>query len=536
MTGTLVASGIEPAASTRLASLVLVTENVSYEAVPAAGPLVEALRGVGYTLEAAIADLVDNSISAGASQVLVTFGWEEAESYIAIADNGSGMDQQGLVEAMRLGSRDPRQVRAPHDLGRFGLGLKTASFSQCRSLTVASRVRGASLAALRWDLDHITDTGRWSLLEPHPRSPSRLASLDEFQSGTVVLLERLDSLVPRGVVEGDGARQRFLDMALAVKRHLAMIFHRYLDGARPRLVMHVNGRGDANRVRPWDPFLLEHPATTRTPPEKLGTACGTVSVQGFVLPHRDQLQPREFDSAAGPAGWAAHQGFFVYRNERLLLAGSWLGLGSPRAWTQEEGFRLARLRLDLPNTCDMAWKIDVKKSVARPPHDVRVRLTDLAEHVRGRARRVLAYRSPLPSREVQQSLRRAWVVSGGAAAPAYRIDREHPAVSALLNSEPGSCSGVPSVAEAALRVIENTMPVERIWLDAPPADRRGDTTEGQDADAMRPVLLAVYRHLVLVVGLAPAAAREQLRRTEPFHTQPALIDQLPDEPGERRDA
>ena len=123
-------------------------------------------------------------------------------------------------------------------------------------------------------------------------------------------------------------------------------------------------------------------------------------MQCHVLPHKDQLTAQQEQSAAGPDGWTAQQGFYVYRNARLLVAGSWLGLGQGRSWTKEEAHRLARIRLDLPNSVDRDWKIDIRKSIARPPAAIRARLGRLAEDTRRRARDVFAHRgqmsAPIP--------------------------------------------------------------------------------------------------------------------------------------------
>ena len=205
-----------------------------------------------------------------------------------------------------------------------------------------------------------------------------------------------------------------LDLVDEVERHLAMVFHRYLGGVRRPLQIFINGRA----VEPWDPFLKSHPATWSSPVERISTLRGTVEVQCHVLPHKDHLTQRQDRSAAGPHGWTAQQGFHVYRNQRLILAGSWLGLGHGRSWTKEEAHRLARLRLDLRNSADADWKIDIRKSIASPPVSLRPDLTRLAEDTRSRARRVFAHRgqprSPNQGRTVAQAWKAEHAASGGA--------------------------------------------------------------------------------------------------------------------------
>ena len=214
---------------------------------PKAGAMIEALRGLGYTPASALADLIDNSLSAHADRVDLLFFWNGQRSRIAVVDNGEGMDACELERAMRLGERSPVEKRAAHDLGRFGLGLKTASFSQCRRMTVASK-KGASTSCFRWDLDVLAacEDGGWYLLEgAAPESISVLEQLDALATGTVVLWEMLDRIVTPGFSEQD-----FLDLMDRVESHLAMVFHRYLGGWSPRLKLSINGR----EVAPWDPF------------------------------------------------------------------------------------------------------------------------------------------------------------------------------------------------------------------------------------------------------------------------------------------
>lgn len=483
--------------------------------------MIEALRGLGYSAATALADIIDNSIAARATTVDLTFIWNGSESAITILDDGEGMDAEMLDRAMRLGEINPLADRNPQDLGRFGLGLKTASFSQCRRLTVASRSIGR-VECLRWDLDVIAasrDDG-WHLLEgPAEESAKLLSPLDSMKSGTLVLWENLDRIVTPGCAE-----QEFLNLIDRVQQHLAMVFHRFLAGPVPRLRLKINGRP----VSPWNPFMPNHPATWSSPIERIATDAGVIEVQCHVLPHKDRLDSREHELMAGPDGWTSQQGFYVYRNERLLVAGGWLGLGRGRAWTKEEAHRLARIRLDIPNTADAAWKIDIRKSTARPPLCARERLTRLAEDARARARKVFAHRG--------QSVRvaaggdpimQAWAAEHFSGGMRYRIDHDHPAVKAVLESA-GSLA--PDI-RAMLRVIEETIPVQRIWLDTAEGHETPRTGfAGEAPGEVRAVLEVMYRNLVVRKSVPPDQARLQLLRTDPFHQYPELVAALPDVP------
>lgn len=487
------------------------------KAPPRATAMLESLRGLGYSTAAALADIVDNSISAGAREVRIDFQWNGPDSRVLILDNGRGMSDPELEGAMRLGDKSPLAEREVHDLGRFGMGMKTASLSQCRRLTVAS-VKDGVLSCLRWDLDELAANPEsdWLLFEgPAEGSQQQLHGLHDKKSGTLVLLEKLDRIVTAGY-----SADNFNDLIDDVEPHLAMVFHRLLQGPRARIKLLLNGR----HVEPWDPFMSGHPAKPWTSPLAQQSAeSGVVSAQCHVLPHRDKLTIDEFEENAGPAGWTAQQGFYVYRNERLLVAGGWLGLGNARAWNREEAHRLARIRLDIPNTADADWKIDIRKSTARPPVSLRPWLMALAENTRDRARRVFAFRGTPAPASSNQPIDQAWRVERLKTGMRYRIDDAHPSVAAVMER----AGDLQPLVKAMLRVIEETVPVQRIWLDT--AENKETPLTGFDGEpnaAVIEVASVLFNDLVQRKGLSVEEARKSLLRTEPFQKYPTLVASL----------
>ncbi len=486
-------------------------------APPQAVSMLESLRGLGYSTAAALADIVDNSISAGATEVRIDFSWAGQNSRISVLDNGRGMSDAELESAMRLGDKNPLVAREAHDLGRFGMGLKTASFSQCRRLTVAT-AKDDILSCLRWDLTELAanpDSG-WLLFEdPAPGSKSFIENLKGKKAGTLVLWETLDRIVTNGYKSDD-----FLALIDDVEAHLAMVFHRFLQDPLARLKLFLNGRA----VMPWDPFMTGHIAKAwAPPPAKHHTEYGTVEIQCHVLPHRDKLTAAEFDANAGPAGWTAQQGFYVYRNERLLVAGGWLGLGNSRVWNREEAHRLARIRIDIPNTADAEWKIDVRKSTARPPVSLKPWLTQFAENTRERARRVFAYRAtPTPS-QGDRPVEQAWRVERLKAGMRYRIEEKHPYVAAVLDN----AGDLQPLIKAMIRVIEETVPVQRIWLDTAENKETPRTGfDGEPNEAVIEIATILFDDLIQRKNLSVDEARKALLRIEPFHKFPALVARL----------
>nr|WP_314531854.1 ATP-binding protein [uncultured Pseudomonas sp.] len=488
-------------------------------APPRAGAMLEALRGLGYSTAAALADVIDNGVSAGASEIHVMFDWDGERSRISILDNGRGMDDAELEIAMTLGAKSPLDERAASDLGRFGMGLKTASFSQCRCLTVASRRMNGPVSCLRWDLDAIAasaDIG-WRMYEGAARgSEAFVEPADALQSGTIVLWEKLDRIVTPGYTP-----DHFADLVDDVELRLAMVFHRLLEGPSPSIRLFLNGK----MINPWDPFMTGHPAKPwHSPVARILTQSGLVEAQCHVLPHKDRLSEDEFRRSGGAEGWTSQQGFYVYRNHRLLLAGGWLGIGHGRAWNREEPHRLARIRLDIPNTADSAWKIDVKKSTARPPVTVRPWLTKLAEDTRERARRVFAFRgTPMVGPGGLKIEHQAWRVDRLKDGVRYRIDERHPAVAAVIEAVGGNAS----LVRAMLRVVEETVPIQRIWLDTAENKETPRTGfEGEPNAAVMEVAGVLFNDLIERKGLSVEEARKSMLRTEPFQKYPTLIAKL----------
>jgi hypothetical protein len=409
-----------------------------------------ALRGVGYSLDTAIADLIDNSIAAGARNISITPRFADGAASLAILDDGCGMTPDVMLEALRFGGAGPKAPRRESDLGRFGLGLKTASLSQARRLTLYSKAAGAA-HAMRWDLDHVMQgDGRWEVLEGFAvGSEHHAAQLDRLPNGTLVLWELVDFGRDREQVDEAVFRSELASLAA----HLGMVFHRFIERGALRI------RLGAMDVNAWDPFLeAQKPRSTAVGAERIRTAAGDVFVAGFVMPHRDRFpNDTEFERAGGPDGWHAHQGFHLYRGDRIVVSGGWLRLGHGKAWRRSETSRLARIRVDIPTSADFEWQIDVKKSVARPPAAVRSRLERLAESVRDRARDVYLHRAR-SARPVNANNHALWNFDTTPEGRSYRLNREHPAIAVLVAQN-------PSIGEAALRLIETHVPVERIWLE-----------------------------------------------------------------------
>lgn len=359
------------------------------EVVPSARRLIQSLRDLGYDVAAAISDLIDNSISAGASNVWIDTHFDGEASWIRIGDDGDGMTPGQLREAMRFGTRRAYQEE---ELGKFGLGLKSASLSQCRRLTVASRWQGSMrLNIARWDLDHVDMTDRWEVLRPNAWE-CRLAT-DQLRNraGTVVLWEGLDRVVRYRFPDGRRAQSDFDRLIQEIDGHLGMTFHRFIGGeanGRRRLKIHIDGR----LVDSWDPFVRSESATTVLPQQLLRlTRSGRlhkVVVRPYVLPAEARFSsPSAHKKAGGPGHWARQQGLYFYRNDRLIQAGGW-----NRLRTQDEHTKLARIAVEVPTGADEAFELNVSKTQVRIPSEIRADVAAIVTSVASLAEE--AYRRP----------------------------------------------------------------------------------------------------------------------------------------------
>lgn len=337
--------------------------------VPSAKRMVRSLRDMGYEFSTAIADLIDNSIEAKASTIRVSVEWKGASSYVLIADNGEGMRPDQLQEAVRFGSeRDYDDA----DLGKFGLGLKTASLSQCLRVTVATRCNPnrADILAYCWDVEHIAATNRWEVLSVKASDlPTAARSHLKETPGTVVIWERLDRLLDYKNPDGEPARKQLLSMARELEDHAAMVFHRFLSGEvrGKRLAIYVND----NKVEPWDPFARKEPLTQRLESRafrldgQMGK--GDVVVEPFVLPSQAMFSSQDaFNRASGPRKWNAQQGFYIYRADRLVQSGGWCGLRAT-----DEHRKLARIAISFNPRLDDEFKINVPKMRVLLPAAIR---------------------------------------------------------------------------------------------------------------------------------------------------------------------
>lgn len=479
------------------------------EAVPDASSMIESFRAVGYSIESAVADIVDNSISAGAKNVWIDFDWKGSDTWLYVLDNGIGMNNEELIQAMRPGSRNPLSNRENNDLGRFGLGLKTASFSQCRKLTVISKKDKSDSVFWTWNLDFVNQTGKWELLKWLPDNKFK-NEVEKLNSGTIVIWNDIDRLVKNFKSDDKNALDKFLIVMETIKKHLSMVFHNFITSGKIKIYF-------KNRlIDPWDPFLVNEMATQEFPDEPLLN--GLIIVKGYVLPHKSKINEEILKYGEGPRGWNEQQGFYIYRNGRLLLSGDWLGL-----FRKEEHYKLARIKIDLPNSLDAEWQIDIKKSVARPPLILREQLKAYAGQVRKQALEVYRHRGKTVNQVPGQKFFPLWEDHRRGDKWYFRIKRDHPLIERIkkqAETEP------KKAIEILLRFIEETIPTKSIYIrEAEEPEAQGNPFEKIDQEPVRKLMEQMFDKLISE-GKTAENAKAIILNIEPFNSFPHFIEIL----------
>lgn len=428
--------------------------------IPFAPSLIESMRSLGYSFSSAIADLIDNSISAKADEISI-ISEPSAEPWIIIFDNGCGMSKNELYEAMRYGSRNPLDKRQNDDLGRFGLGLKAASLSQCRRLIVVSK-KDNEISAYSWDLDFIIEKREWVLKcfsDEEIKKYVYIEILDKVKTGTYILLENFDR-----VKESTGNLNKTFNENLDnMRSHIALVFHRFIEEG---LIIKLNG----TKIEARDPFLSMHSATQKKRESSFYIENEKITLKPFVLPHISKLNQKDLDQLGGRDRIRNEQGFYVYRSKRLIVWGTWFKLGR-----KDELNKLARVRVDIPNSLDYMWSIDIKKSTASLPDIIKKNMYNAIYESVLSSEAVHTYRGRKEKKD--KDIDYVWERIKVREGYEYQINRKIPQLELLerVLDEVGI-----KLLNSALNTIESAIPIGALYVDA----AKGNIEDKQENEEM----------------------------------------------------
>lgn len=416
------------------------------ECVPFAPSLIESMRSLGYSFPSAIADLLDNSISAKARNIDIVSSPGMDPSLI-ILDDGNGMTEHELYEAMRYGSSNPLETRREDDLGRFGLGMKAASLSQCRKLIVVSK-KEEKISAYSWDLDYVIDSKSWMLMGFKEEEMLQFPHIDQLldkEHGTYIYLSEFDR-----IKEGTGNLSETFNKCLDdMINHLALVFHRFIDEG---LIIRVNQM----KIEARDPFLSYHRATQRKRESSFRINNEKITLKPFILPHLSKLCQDDLDKVGGKDRLRSEQGFYVYRNKRLIIWGTWF-----RLERKDELNKLARVMVDIPNSLDYMWSIDIKKSVATLPDIIKKNMYNAVYESVLCSEAVHTYRGrkEKKDKDIEYVWERVKVRDGYE----YQINRKIPQLELLQSTLDESQLRLLS---SVINTIEEAFPVSALYVDA----------------------------------------------------------------------
>ena len=377
--------------------------------------LLNGMRSIGYSFSTAVADIIDNSISAEATEVHI---YSEALSempYFCILDNGRGMTMKKLNNAMLPGSNRDDVEDSDIELGRYGLGLKSASLSQCREFIVVTKNNG-NVYSMAFDLDEIKKHLFLKVLtrEEILKLPV-VDKLLQYQSGTLVIWTKFDKIEE----ETKNFEESFRRLVGESKKHVELVFHRFYDV----ISIYYNEK----RIEKRDPFLLNSLGRQQTGRTSVIDIKGKkIMVTPYTLPFAKTLTNEELNLLGNPKSIYDEQGFYLYRNKRLISWGNWLHMG-----IRSELNKLARIQVDIPSALDDVWKLDVKKSSAKIPDKIRDRIKMSVEESIVRSKRTIknpGVKEAAPQFTVWERLSES---NGNVK---YQINRELPIIKGLLNS------------------------------------------------------------------------------------------------------
>ncbi len=403
------------------------------------------LRSMGYSFSTAVADIIDNCIPAQATRIDVFSDPLAEVPYFCVLDNGHGMNRKKLDNAMLPGSDREDVPDSEIELGRFGLGLKSASLSQCREFIVASKAFG-KLNCMSFDLDVIEEKNKLFLKELSDEETNKLPHINDlkkYETGTLVIWTKFDNIENSAKTFEDS----FRTLVGEAKKHIELTFHRFYKD----LEVYFNGK----RIEKRDPFLLDsvgRQQTGRTTTIVFNDS--SITITPYTLPFAKTLTPDEKALLGNPKSIYEEQGFYIYRNRRLIISGTWLRMG-----IRSELNKLARIKVDIPSSLDSIWMLDVKKSTAKIPDVMKEKIKMAVEDSIVRSKRTVknpGVKEAAPEHKVWDRINEH---DGNVR---YTINRDNPLIQALYQTIDDKQS---ELLDDLLSLLEECIPKYRIHND-----------------------------------------------------------------------
>ena len=484
---------------------------------PRANYLMGSMRFMGYSFCDAVADVIDNSISAGAKNIKVLFPKTPDESpFVGILDDGHGMSDKELLSAMCYGSQSNEKARAENDLGRFGLGMKSASLSQCKKMTVVSRKKNRT-SAYRWDYDEVsksTNEGKWYVLKLSDDEKAELPCYEEFckmkSDGTLVTWEDFDVIRK---ANGGQVFQPLTKHRDELLEHLALIFHRFMK--EDKIKFFVNFA----EITPLDPFLesrstLSH-STIKQPLKDSNGKEHYIKITPYKLPFVSSMSNAEQKLIGGAENMNKMQGYYIYRGKRLIKFGTWFGLA------RHEISKYGRVKVDIPNSMDDIWKVDVMKKSATIPTELAKLLEKTIADLIDKSTKQTEFRGRKVTKEKEKQIYVWDRLEARKGFYSYSINRDNYFIQAVLQSLPDDQK---AKVEMMLKEIERNIPIHQMHLDHDVNKIDPKSNEEDSSELFEQAVMAVeWQH---VMGKGYQDAVNNILTAEQFRNNDDLKNQL----------
>jgi len=420
---------------------------------PHASSTIDLMRFNGYSTVSAIADIVDNTLPVGTKKIEILIEGNSSDNLqFLIYDDGFGMDKNELESAMHLSSKDFETVRIKNDLGKFGFGLKSASFSQCKELTVISKKKGFDFYSYKWDLNYVKENNDWSVDNVSVNEIDEILlgnNIANFDQGTVVIWNNCDRVLSQNM-DSPNNEKYLAELVNDIHKNLSLIYHKYLNKG---LKIFINGI----EVYAMDPFCekgTDGHRSTIAFEEKLVLEGKKINIKGYLLPHLSKLGGRKKEEKISIDGdLLGNQGLYFYRVNRLISWGSWHHL-----IRKTEANKLARIDISIGNDLDHIWNIEIKKSTITIPFLVKNKIRDLMKNVTQQSNRVGARRVTRPIDKFDLWKR---TINKDTKSLDYSINRNHPLIEEVINNN----NIDKDIIYSLLEIIEKTTPIEYIKND-----------------------------------------------------------------------
>jgi hypothetical protein len=420
-----------------------------------ASTIINLMRYNGYSFNLAVADIIDNSITGQVKSKNVNIniiGQSVNDLYVTIQDDGLGMDFDELKRAMNLSDKGPTTKRSKDDLGKFGLGLKSASFSQCSNLIVLSKKTSTELIGMEWDLNYVAENNDWSTNVLESSAINEVIERNKINigsQGTAVIWRNCDYVFD-SVLEGNKSQEYIATLILELQKNLSLVFHKYISHG---LTLSVNGF----ELEPMDPFCINGAEGSRSTvqyEEVMDLEGHQVNITGYLLPHITKLGGKKREEKISLNGdLMAGQGLYFYRVDRLISWGSWHNLIK-----KSEANKLARIEISVGNDLDHFWLLEIKKSKIVIPFKIKERIKALMDNVAKGSDRVSTRRVEQPSKPFALWKR---VLDKDKKTLQYSVNFNHPLLKSFIDE-----NGLDKdVVSSLVKLIESTFPIEELKND-----------------------------------------------------------------------